>query len=100
MPGAKDAPFNNPPCLLPTLSLALASAGHQLTKPAGGGVQVVRSAEAVRTMVAEIIVLSKTPGFRTRLCNVIRGFILNFSQGGLQATNIICRLCRTRTACQ
>src|ERR1700683_2801351 len=38
-PLVKPVPFSNIPLLLPMMSLALPSAGHQLTKPVGSGSQ-------------------------------------------------------------
>src|ERR1035437_3032491 len=88
-PAANVAPPRSVPLFVPTRSLALPSPGHQPTRPEGGGVQFVRSAEAVRTMVAEIIVPRRIPGVRTQLCGGTRSFIQHYSQfsyDGLQAT--------------
>src|ERR1039458_5624415 len=70
-PPVKVTPPGKVPLLLPAMSLALPSPDHQLISPEGGGVQLVGSADAVRAIVAEIIVTSTTAGVRIRLCGVI-----------------------------
>src|ERR1039458_1744104 len=75
-PLVKVTPPGKVPLLVPAMSLALPSPDHQLTKPEGGGVQLVRSADAVRAIMAEIIAPSRIPGVRTGLDDVIRIFIL------------------------